>query len=61
MQPTEECIAAAKLANADDFIKHFLEHGYQTQLTAGGQSLSQRRQRQLLSIARAAVSTILLY
>ena len=50
----EECIAAAKLANAHDFIKH-LEHGYQTQLTAGGQSLSQG-QRQLLSIARAAVA-----
>lgn len=50
----EECIAAAKLANAHEFIKH-LEHGYQTMLHANGSSLSQG-QRQLLSIARAAVA-----
>lgn len=50
----EECIAAAKLANAHEFIQH-LEHGYQTELTAGGDGLSQG-QRQLLSIARAAVA-----
>lgn len=50
----EECIAAAKLANADGFINH-LENGYNTYLTAGGESLSQG-QRQLLAIARAAVA-----
>jgi ATP-binding cassette subfamily B protein len=50
----EECIAAAKLANADGFINH-LEKGYQTEITASGESLSQG-QRQLLAIARAAVA-----
>ena len=50
----EECIAAAKLANADGFIR-MLEHGYDTVLKGGGSGLSQG-QRQLLSIARAAVS-----
>jgi len=50
----EECIAAAKLANADDFITAFPE-GYDTMLTNNGASLSQG-QRQLLSIARAAVA-----
>ena len=50
----EECIAAAKLANADNFIR-MLPDGYQTVLTGGGAGLSQG-QRQLLSIARAAVS-----
>ena len=50
----EECIAAAKLANADDFICR-LPNGYQTQLTNNGANLSQG-QRQLLSIARAAVA-----
>ena len=50
----EECIAAAKLANADDFICR-LPDGYQTMLTANGANLSQG-QRQLLSIARAAVA-----
>ena len=50
----EECIAASKLANAHEFIKH-LEHGYDTMIHAGGESLSQG-QRQLLSIARAAVA-----
>ena len=50
----EECIAAAKLANAHDFIKH-LEHGYQTHIDGSGESLSQG-QRQLISIARAAVA-----
>lgn len=50
----EECIAAAKLANADGFINH-LENGYNTYLSAGGESLSQG-QRQLLAIARAAVA-----
>lgn len=50
----EECIAAAKLANADTFIKH-LPNGYQTMLTGDGASLSQG-QRQLLAIARAAVA-----
>ncbi len=50
----EECIAAAKLANADDFICR-LPEGYQTQLTNNGANLSQG-QRQLLSIARAAVA-----
>ncbi len=50
----EECIAAAKLANADDFICR-LPDGYQTLLTNNGANLSQG-QRQLLSIARAAVA-----
>ena len=50
----DECIAAAKLANAHDFIKH-LEHGYQTQIDGTGENLSQG-QRQLISIARAAVA-----
>ena len=50
----EECIAAAKLANADDFIQG-LPDGYDTMLTNNGASLSQG-QRQLLSIARAAVA-----
>ena len=50
----EECIAAAKLANADDFICR-LPDGYQTMLTNNGANLSQG-QRQLLSIARAAVA-----
>lgn len=50
----EECIAAAKLANADSFIKR-LPDGYQTMLTGDGGNLSQG-QRQLLSIARAAVA-----
>ena len=50
----EEVIAAAKLANADSFIRH-LPEGYQTKLTGDGASLSQG-QRQLLAIARAAVA-----
>lgn len=50
----EECIAAAKLANADSFIRH-LPDGYQTMLTGDGANLSQG-QRQLLAIARAAVA-----
>ncbi|HZJ86979.1 MAG TPA: ABC transporter ATP-binding protein [Erysipelothrix sp.] len=50
----EEVIEAAKLANAHYFIQH-LEHGYDTYLTRSGASLSQG-QRQLLSIARAALS-----
>ncbi len=50
----EECIRAAKIANAHFFISH-LPDGYDTQLTADGANLSQG-QRQLLSIARAAVS-----
>lgn len=50
----EECIAAAKLARADDFIRH-LENGYDTMLNAGGDALSQG-QRQLIAIARAAVA-----
>ena len=50
----EECIEAAKLANADDFICR-LPDGYDTVLTNNGASLSQG-QRQLLSIARAAVA-----
>ncbi len=50
----EECIEAAKLANADDFINR-LPHGYQTMLNNNGSNLSQG-QRQLLSIARAAVA-----
>lgn len=50
----EEVIAAAKLANADAFIRQ-LPDGYQTVLTGNGANLSQG-QRQLLSIARAAVA-----
>lgn len=50
----EECIKAAKLANAHDFITR-LPDGYNTMLTADGANLSQG-QRQLLSIARAAVA-----
>ena len=50
----EECKAAAKLANADDFICR-LPEGYDTMLTNNGANLSQG-QRQLLSIARAAVA-----
>ena len=50
----EECIAAAKLANADDFIRR-LPDGYNTMLTGNGANLSQG-QRQLVSIARAAVA-----
>ena len=49
----EECIKAAKLAYADDFISK-LPNGYNTMLTTDGSNLSQG-QRQLLSIARAAV------
>ena len=50
----EECIAAAKLAGADDFIRR-LPEGYNTVLRGNGANLSQG-QRQLLSIARAAVA-----
>ena len=50
----EECIAAAKLANAHDFITR-LPNGYDTELTGNGASLSQG-QRQLIAIARAAVA-----
>ena len=50
----EECIRAAKLANAHDFIER-LPKGYQTELTGNGASLSQG-QRQLIAIARAAVA-----
>jgi len=50
----EECIEAAKMANADSFIRH-LPQGYQTNLSEGAANLSQG-QRQLLSIARAIVS-----
>jgi ATP-binding cassette subfamily B protein len=50
----EECIAAAKLANADNFIRQ-LPDGYDTMLTGDGGNLSQG-QRQLLAIARAAVA-----
>ena len=49
-----EVIEAAKLANADQFIKH-LPQGYDTMLTGDGANLSQG-QRQLLSIARAAIA-----
>ena len=49
-----ECIAAAKLANAHDFITR-LPQGYQTELTGNGASLSQG-QRQLIALARAAVA-----
>ena len=50
----QECIAAARLANADGFIRR-LPDGYDTVLTGDGANLSQG-QRQLLSIARAAVA-----
>ena len=50
----EECIYAAKLANAHDFITR-LPEGYNTELTGNGASLSQG-QRQLIAIARAAVA-----
>ena len=50
----EECIAAAKLAGADDFISR-LPEGYATMLSGNGAQLSQG-QRQLISIARAAVA-----
>ena len=50
----EEVYAAAKLANADQFIKH-LPDGYNTMLTSDGANLSQG-QRQLLAIARAAIA-----
>ena len=50
----EECIAAAKLAGADDFVTR-LPQGYQTELSNNGANLSQG-QRQLLAIARAAVA-----
>ena len=50
----EECIAAARLANADGFI-HMLPQGYATVLEGDGSGLSQG-QRQLISIARAAVA-----
>ena len=50
----EECIQAAKLANADGFIRR-LPDGYKTMLTGDGSNLSQG-QRQLLAIARAAVA-----
>lgn len=50
----EECIEAAKLANADSFVKH-LPDGYDTMLIGDGSNLSQG-QRQLIAIARAAVA-----
>ena len=50
----EECIAAAKLSGADDFITR-LPEGYSTMLTGNGANLSQG-QRQLIAIARAAVA-----
>lgn len=50
----EQCIEAAKLAGADDFITR-LQDGYNTMLTGNGASLSQG-QRQLIAIARAAVA-----
>ncbi|MGI6108419.1 MAG: ABC transporter ATP-binding protein [Eubacteriaceae bacterium] len=50
----EEVEGAAKLANADSFIRH-LPHGYDTMITGDGANLSQG-QRQLLAIARAAVA-----
>ncbi len=49
----EEVVAAAKLANADGFIRH-LPQGYDTMITGDGSNLSQG-QRQLLAIARAAI------
>ena len=53
-QRTRSACAAAKLANADSFIRH-LPDGYNTMLTGDGTNLSQG-QRQLLAIARAAVA-----
>lgn len=50
----EECVSAAKLAGADDFISR-LPEGYDTMLTGNGANLSQG-QRQLIAIARAAVA-----
>ena len=50
----EEVIAAAKLANADSFIRR-LPQGYDTPITGDGKNLSQG-QRQLLAIARAAIA-----
>ena len=50
----EECVRAAKLAGADDFITR-LPNGYETELSSNGANLSQG-QRQLISIARAAVA-----
>ena len=50
----QEVIAAAKLANADGFIRR-LPNGYDTMLTGDGANLSQG-QRQLLAIARAAIA-----
>ena len=50
----EEVYAAAKLANADVFIKH-LANGYNTRITGDGANLSQG-QRQLIAIARAAIA-----
>ena len=50
----DEVTAAAKLANADSFIQE-LPHGYQTVITGDGSDLSQG-QRQMLSIARAALA-----
>lgn len=52
----DECIAAAKLSNAHEFITH-LPDGYNTFLTQNGAGLSQG-QRQLISIARAAVANL---
>lgn len=50
----DECIEAAKLAGADDFVTR-LPNGYQTMLSGNGANLSQG-QRQLLAISRAAVA-----
>lgn len=50
----EQCIEAAKLANADNFIRR-LPHGYNTYITGNGSNLSQG-QKQLISIARCAVA-----
>ena len=50
----EECIEAARLANADDFI-NLLPNGYDTVITGNGSNLSQG-ERQLLAIARCAVA-----
>ncbi|MCQ2288971.1 MAG: ABC transporter ATP-binding protein/permease [Muribaculaceae bacterium] len=52
----QDCIEAAKLANADNFIRR-LSDGYHTVLTGGGSNLSQG-ERQLLAIARAAVADL---